>query len=31
LGFFFPCDEGDDDAFRVGVAMSIGDVDGIVG
>jgi len=25
-----PCDEGDDDAFRVGVAMSIGEVIGIV-
>lgn len=25
-----PCDDGDDDAFLVGVAMSIGEVDGIV-
>jgi hypothetical protein len=30
LGFFWPWDEGDDDAFLVGVAMSIGEVIGIV-
>jgi len=27
---FLPCDEGEDDEFRVGVAMSIGEVIGIV-
>jgi ribosomal protein L27 len=26
LGFCLPCDEGDDEALRVGVAMSIGEV-----
>jgi hypothetical protein len=27
---FWPCDEGEDEEFRVGVAMSIGEVIGIV-
>jgi len=30
LVFFLPCDDGDEEAFLVGVAISIGEVDGIV-
>lgn len=28
--FFLPCEEGDEEALRVGVAISIGEVEGIL-